>query len=99
MPQAFCLWMPVCGARSPAPVCSPNAFYRPTPLRIRTQRSFTTIMRDRLEPQYPEVLACRDALAAAGSSTIRCSPTHGSLPARTASCSLRRSGNYPSPPF
>ncbi len=57
------------------------------------------LMRDRLEPQYPEVLARRDALAAAGSSTIRCSPTHGSLPARTASCSLRRSGNYPSPPF
>ena len=24
------------------------------------------LMRDRLEPQYPEVLACRDALAAAG---------------------------------
>ena len=38
--RSFCLWMPVCGARSPAPVCSPNAFYRPTPLRIRTQRSF-----------------------------------------------------------
>ena len=56
------------------------------------------LMRDRLEPQYPEVLACRDALAAAGK-LDRCSPTHGSLPARTASCSLRRSGNYPSPPF
>ena len=55
------------------------------------------LMRDRLEPQYPEVLARRDAQR--GSSTIRCSPTHGSLPARTASCSLRRSGNYPSPPF
>ena len=54
------------------------------------------LMRDRLEPQYPEVLARRDALAAAGK---LCSPTHGSLPARTASCSLRRSGNYPSPPF
>ena len=24
------------------------------------------LMRDRLEPQYPEVLVCRDALAAAG---------------------------------
>ena len=53
------------------------------------------LMRDRLEPQYPEATRSPQR----GSSTIRCSPTHGSLPARTASCSLRRSGNYPSPPF
>ena len=56
------------------------------------------LMRDRLETQYPEGPA-PPRLPPRGSSTIRCSPTHGSLPARTASCSLRRSGNYPSPPF
>ena len=50
--------MPVCGARSPAPVCSPNAFYRPTPLRIRTQRSFAATS--------CATVSRRDALAAAG---------------------------------
>ena len=57
------------------------------------------LMRDRLEPQYPEVLVCRDALAAAGKLDDPLFADAWQFPARTASCSLRRSGNYPSPPF
>lgn len=56
------------------------------------------LMEERLEPQYPEVLAERDTLWNAGRLEEPCLPPPGSSPERTASSSPLHSGTSPIPP-